>query len=532
VASLTARIKTLKNGRKGKTLGPLPLAKLAGVVIDDGQAVTSGRWMKSQHTKSYVGDGYRHDMGEQKGSKTARFRPRLPRDGEYEVRFAYTPGGNRSPAVPITVVAADGSTTITINQKQVPPLDGRFISLGRHRFHRNGLSEVVVSNAGTTGVVIIDAVQFLPVELVKVKPDTPAKSPGKSAGKQEPLRRLERQLKVLKQQAPDRPKYMSVEEEKKIEDTRVHVRGDVHNLGSRVPRGFLQVVATNYRPTFSARQSGRRELGSWLVHHDNPLTARVLVNRLWHWLFGAGLVRTTDNFGTTGESPSHPELLDYLATRLQEQDWSVKALLREMVLTHTYRLSSRSHPPGLAHDPANRLFWRMNRRRLDAESLLDAVLSVSGRLQPDLGGPLIRPGTTNDYNYRHDSNRRALYWPVLRNSLPDLFKVFDFANPSMVTGQRENSSTTPQALFLMNNPWVLQQADHAADRLLGLPQLDDRQRLRLAVQATLGRSPTAGELESMLVFVGSANDDQKARRRKWSQAVQVLFASIDFRYLR
>ena len=528
VATLKARIKTLQGTTNKKGLSPLPVAKLAGIVVDDLQAVTTGVWMKSQYTKSYVGTGYQHDKGEQKGEKTARFRPRIPRDGEYEVRFAYTPGGNRSPDVPVTVISANGRRTVTINQKLTPPIDGRFISLGRHRFLQGGSHEVVVTNAGTTGVVIIDAVQFLPAEVAGKKP-VATKPP---AGNQKRLRALKQRLKVLQQQAPGQPKYMSVEEETTIADTRVHVRGNVHNLGPVAPRGFLQVISLDYRPAFSSKQSGRRELGRWIAHHDNPLTARVLVNRLWHWLFGAGLVRTTDNFGTTGESPSHPRLLDYLAARLIQQNWSVKSLLRELVLTRTYRLNSSHDQLGSDRDPDNRLLWRMNRRRLDAESLLDAMLSVSGRLQTDLGGPQIRSGTTNDYNYRHDSNRRALYWPVLRNSLPELFRVFDFANPSMVTGRRENSSTTPQALFLMNNPWVLQQADHSAERLLGHRLDGDHGRIQLIVRATLGRPPTPEELRSMLAFVGSENDDKRVRLKKWAQVIQVLFASIDFRYLR
>ena len=531
VASLKARIKALQGTTNNKGLSPLPVAQLAGVVVDDLQAVTTGSWMTSQFTKSYVGTGYRHDKGEQKGEKTAHFRPRIPRDGKYEVRFAYTPGGNRSPKVPVTVISADGRKTVTINQKLTPPLDGRFISLGQHRFLRGGPHEVAVTNAGTTGVVIIDAVQFLPVKVSGKKPVATKTPPVKSPGKPANVRALQRQLKALQQQAPGQPKYMSVEEEKAIADTRIHVRGSVHNLGAVAPRGFLQVISLDYQPAFSSKQSGRRELGKWIAHRDNPLTARVLANRLWHWLFGAGLVRTTDNFGTTGELPSHPRLLDYLAARLIQQNWSIKSLLRELVLTRTYRLSSLHNQLGSESDPDNRLLWRMNRRRLDAESLLDAMLAVSGRLRKDLGGPQIRSGTTNDYNYRHDSNRRALYWPVLRNSLPELFKVFDFANPSMVTGRRENSSTTPQALFLMNNPWVLQQADHAAERVLGLRHGDHR-RMQLIVRATLGRPPTPSELESMLAFVGSENDDRKVRLQKWAQVIQVLFASIDFRYLR
>ncbi len=544
VAKLRTRIDTLKVAGTGKGLTPLPLTQLDGIVVDDLEAVTTGQWMKSQSTKSYIGTGYQHDLGKQKGSKTARFRPRLPRDGVYEVRFAYTPGSNRSAAVPVTVTGADGSKTFTINQKQTPDIRGRFVSLGRHRFLANATPEVIVTNTGTQDVVIIDAVQFLPETLANQTPTATKTPPANNRSRLKQLALLKNQLKTLEQQAPLQPKSMSVQEEQAIQDTRVHVRGDVHNLGDKVPRGFLQVIAIEHPPEFSNTQSGRRQLADWITCRDNPLTARVLANRIWHWLFGSGLVRTTDNFGTTGELPSHPELLDYLATRLVEQNWSPKSLLRELVLSRTYRLSSRSNPIQLDRDPDNRLLWRMNRKRLDAESLLDSMLAIGGRLQRHLGGSQIRPSTKNDYNYSQDSTRRALYWPVLRNSLPQLFKVFDFANPSMVTGRREHSATTPQALFLMNNPWVAQQADHAARRLLASEHLDDQHRIRLAVASTLGRPPTHSESKTMLVFIRSRNDDKTdvgdgdtadkntRRQQKWSQLIQALFASIDFRYLR
>mgnify|MGYP000232854637 CR=1 FL=1 len=161
---------------------------------------------------------------------------------------------------------------------------------------------------------------------------------------------------------------MSVQEEKTIADTRVHVRGDVHNLGSQAPRGFLQVISLDYRPRFTNKQSGRLELGRWIAHRDNPLTARVLANRLWHWVFGSGLVRTTDNFGTTGELPSHPQLLDWIATEFHRNDWVVKALVR-LIAGHspipaTYAGGARSmtgveavipvcpHEPGTTGEPA------------------------------------------------------------------------------------------------------------------------------------------------------------------------------------
>ncbi|MFP6768379.1 MAG: DUF1553 domain-containing protein [Planctomycetaceae bacterium] len=526
VASLQAQIASLKPG-PGK-LRPLPLKNVSGEAIDDRQAKLTGSWTRSTYAKSYVGTGYQHDQGATKGANTATFRPRAPLDGEYEVRFSYTAGSNRSPAVPVRVIVGNMEKTTTINQKREPSIDGRFVTLGRFHIKPDSRPSVFVSNRNTTGVVIIDAVQFLPVALAGKtsvgKPSAKSKSP-------QQLQRLRKKLAALKKRQPSRPKHMGVQEEKAIENARIHIRGDVHNLGDTVPRGFLQVAEFGPRSKFSKQQSGRRELGEWIADKHNPLTARVLANRLWHWLFGAGLVRTTDNFGTTGERPSHPELLDHLALRLLERNWSIKGLLREMVLTRTYRLSSQPGDRQLKVDPENRLLWRMTRRRLDAESLLDAILTINGRMRSEIGGSMIRAGTPNDYDYRHDGDRRAVYWPVLRNSLPDIFKVFDFANPSMVVGRRDNSSNAPQALLMMNNPWVIEQADHAAVRLLAQTQLDDQGRLEQVVQATLGRPASPHERRTILAFVGSGSEDQKTRRRRWAQVVQALFSSMDFRYL-
>jgi len=535
VAALQARIKALKkpSQKTAPAVIPMTVDQVAGIVVDDQQAEKTGNWTLSQFAKNYVGTGYQHDRGQPKGKNTAIFRPDLPRDGEYEVRFAYNSGSGRSPAVPVTIFSADDPKTVTVNQQKRPTIDGRFVSLGRFSFLRNGQNQVVVTNKDTTGILIIDAVQFLPVEQADRKKEAVSSPADATGGKQqqELLRSLEQELKVLNASGMTRPKYMSVREEDKIEETRIHIRGNVHNLGTTAPRGFLRVIPTGRDTVFSTTQSGRRELADWIGATGNPLTSRVLANRLWHWLFGAGLVLTPDNFGTTGQDPSHPELLDYLASRLLESDWSVKSLLREIVLSRTYRLSSVSDARSLAADPGNRLLWRMNRRRLDAESLLDAMSSINGRLNPEIGGSTIRPGTPNDYGYQHDSNRRAVYWPVFRNSLPDLFEVFDFANPSMVTGRRESSSTAPQALFLMNNPWVIDQADHAAAQLLATEELNDRQRARRVVLQTLGRQPLPEELRDIVEYVQTSGQDPAELQTRWSQVIQSLFASIDFRYV-
>jgi hypothetical protein len=295
------------------------------------------------------------------------------------------------------------------------------------------------------------------------------------------------------------------------------------------PRGFLQAAETEPAVALPADQSGRKQLAEWLAGARNPLTARVMVNRTWHWLMGAGLVRTVDNFGTTGELPSHPELLDFLTRRFVDEGWSVKKLVRSIVLSQTYRQATADNPSARAADAENRLLWHMNRRRLEAECLRDAMLRVSGELRPERGGPTFGSGLEADYGFQCRDTRRSVYVPVFRNALPELFEVFDFADPSVTTGCRNTSTVAPQALFLMNNPFVLEQARRAALRLLAEPDVDDAGRLRLAYERALGRAPSAAEQflsERFLAAVGQAD-----REKGWTQLVQSLFASIDFRYL-
>lgn len=514
----------------------LPLNQVPGIFIDDLQAELTGVWTSSQSVPGFIGKGYQHTSNNDPSEKTATFRPESPLVGEYEVRFAYTAGGNRSTHVPVKIVSGDGEKTVIINQQKRPPVEDHFVSLGRYRFNKTVVPEVFVSNKGVMDVLIIDGVQFLPVEqlnsslvtgLVANQTDPVAHEERETL--QAEVKKLEKRLADLKSQNV-RPKYMTVEEHAQIGDSVIHIRGDVHNLGVPAPRGFLQVALYGAVSAIPTQESGRRELGDWIVDQANPLTARVLANRIWHWIFGRGIVRTTDNFGTTGERPSHPELLDYLACRLLENDWSIKKLIREIVLSRTYRLSSAEQADAIKVDPENRLLWRMNRRRIDAECLLDAMLVVNGELDLQIGGSMIRPGTGQDYNYKHDGNRRAVYWPVFRNSLPDIFRVFDFANPSVGTGRRNSSSTPPQALFLMNNPWVIRQAEMAADRALKDRSLDDAQRVREAVLSTFGREPTSAEADSMLTFVESTANEAE-RKLRWTQLYQTLFASIDFRYI-
>src|SRR5262249_19459186 len=302
-----------------------------------------------------------------KGVRTLTFVPEFAKTGWYEVRLAYVPHTNRATNVPVRIFHADGEETVHVNERQVPPLDGRFVSLGHYRFEKGNQWFVMLSTEGTNGHVVADAVQFLPEDApVEKKPAVPP-GPGAKGLRPAPhLKRMEAELKRLQASGPERPVAMAVAEAKG-EDCSICVRGNVHNRGPKAPRGFLSAVAPAGAPALAIPppESGRKQLAAWLTSTDNPLTARVLVNRLWHHLFGAGLVRTVDNFGSTGEAPSHPELLDFLALRFVEQGWSVKKLIREIMLSHVYQQSSDA--AAAAADPENRLLGRMNRRRLDAE---------------------------------------------------------------------------------------------------------------------------------------------------------------------
>jgi hypothetical protein len=335
--------------------------------------------------------------------------------------------------------------------------------------------------------------------------------------------RLEAEMvQALMRPKPDQ--MLAVEDEKSPSDIRIHIRGDVHNLGAPVPRGFLQAIPLGQTATLQG--SGRRELAEWITHPDHPLTSRVWVNRIWHHLLGEGLVRTVDNFGARGETPSHPELLDYLAVRLRETGGSLKQMVREIVLTETYRRASR----GGSTDPENRLLGRRDRRRLDAESLRDAMLSISGELDPARGGSTMTYTGRLFVPYESSAlpvdpwRRRAVYLPLYRGTvLPDILDVFDGAPPGMVTGRRASTTVPTQALFLLNSPFVLDRARAVADSLIRRADLDDRGRLSLLYRKLFAREPSESDLRRARAFLGG--------RDGWSDLVQALFSSNEFLFV-
>jgi len=325
-------------------------------------------------------------------------------------------------------------------------------------------------------------------------------------------------------------------------DMPVLIRGEIDARGGLVPRGFPQVLTDASTPVVGDG-SGRLELAEWIASADNPLTARVWVNRVWSHLFGRGIVGSPDNFGKSGELPTHPELLDWLAVEFIEDAWSTKALIRQLVLSHAYRLDTAGDRAAEHVDPQARLLWRMPARRLEAEALRDAILFTSQTL--DLQRPVGSPLGTLEGGMRReevldlitsDTNVRSVYLPILRDRVPHALECFDAADPSFVTGSRDETIAATQALLLMNDEQVIEAADAFARQLLRI-DVSDRARIALAFERALSRPPTRSEVSAVERFLRDfvrivRKDDARRRpeRAAWSAFAQSLFQSAEFRY--
>ncbi|MEY3459836.1 MAG: hypothetical protein RL215_2993 [Planctomycetota bacterium] len=365
---------------------------------------------------------------------------------------------------------------------------------------------------------------------------------------------------------------MGVQDKTRPQNARLLIRGEIDQMAQEVPRGFVQVLSET-APVLPAESSGRLELAEWIASPRHPLTARVMVNRIWLQLMGEAIVRETDNFGASGPGPTNQPLLDYLAVRFVESGWSVKTLIREIVTSRVYRLSSAWDQQRFEQDPENLHFARGNARRMDAEVIRDSMLAASGQLdlqrprgsmmsgfvssligptgpvgmvmapgaavpggaapgrRPLLQGGLraLRGQTTGGSMFDASVSYRSVYLPIARNLLPRSLEVFDFAEPSMVIGQRETSNTPAQALYLLNNTFVMEQSDALAQRLERSAETAEQQ-VELAFRLVYSRSPTADELEASLQFLEETtqSDDRFAALSAFCQA---LFGAAEFRYL-
>jgi hypothetical protein len=412
------------------------------------------------------------------------------------------------------------------------------------------------------------------------------------------LARMRAELEKLEKDAPEMPAAMGLTEGT-VADVPVHIRGSFLTLGNIVPRRFPVVLAGQDQPAFEPGQSGRLRLAQWLASPEHPLTSRVIVNRVWRWHFGQGIVPSTDNFGLLSEHPSHPELLDWLADRFAGVPspesrvpspesggpsrsrvnaasdagpgirdpglntdpglgWSIKKLHRLIMLSATYQQGSRpaANPRSAIRDPRskdpqsvdpeNRLLWRANVRRLEAEEIRDALLAAGGLLDRTMGGSIL-PLKNREYVFdhtskdqtRYDSRRRSIYIPVIRNHLYDVFHLFDFGDASVPEGSRPATTVAPQALFMMNSELVSQAAEGLAGRVLAPPDMDEAGRIRLMHQVAYGRLPGQAEIGRSRSLLrrfeqAQAGDVAPAARSKqaWAWLSHVVLAANEFIYLR
>ena len=344
---------------------------------------------------------------------------------------------------------------------------------------------------------------------------------------------------------PEPPYAMSVQEGEAV-DLPVHIRGSHLNLAeSPQPRGFLRVTDHIVAPpTIPTGSSGRLELARWITDPEHPLTARVMVNRIWHWHFGRGLVGTPSNFGTTGATPTHPALLDWLARRFIEGGWSVKALHREILLSSTYRLSTAYSDVNARVDQENRLHWRMNRRRLEVEPIRDALLQLAGTLDLTMGGRVeeydptgyvfSEGNTFGSFNF-YAAPRRSVYMPVVRNAIYDVFAGFDFGNASDSVGARPTTVVPSQALLMMNSAFVEEQAGRFAGRLLAREFSSEAERIEAGFVESYGRPPTEQEIDDALGFLAEmqsvAPRDEEDKVFAWTRLCHVMFGASEFIYL-
>lgn len=354
------------------------------------------------------------------------------------------------------------------------------------------------------------------------------------------------EMEEVEKNLPDLPTVVGVRDSNEIKTTvPIHIRGSHLTLGKPIERGFPKVMEASLapKPTFPGERSGRLELAQWMARPEHPLTSRVIVNRVWTWHFGHGIARTPDNFGLLGDAPTNPELLDYLATWLPANHWSLKDLHRLILTSATYQQSSA---PSDDRDPENRLLHHFPMRRLQAEEIRDALLSVAGQIDLHMGGKTV-PLRNRQFVFNHtskdatkyDSTRRALYLPIIRNNLYDLFQQFDYPDPAVSTGQRNSTIVSPQALLLMNSPLASQSALGFAKRVLQShrelnPRLQQAIRLAYAREATQADILAAQDfLTAADAMLASSVDDYALRQEQsWELLCQSLMMANEFIYLR
>jgi len=360
----------------------------------------------------------------------------------------------------------------------------------------------------------------------------------------EQLKTQREEIAAIKKEVPEVPSAMGVKEGKPVE-VPIHIRGSHLTLGDVAPRRIPAVFVKQGAPEIEADQSGRLAFADWLTTADNPLSGRVIVNRVWRWHFGRGLVNSPDNFGVMGDAPTHAELLDWLAINFVEEGWSLKRLHKQIMLSATYQMSSRYNEDAANQDPQNELYWRTDIRRLEAEELRDAILAVSGQLDETMGGVVLKTKNrafifdhTSKDETNYETNRRSVYLPVIRNHLFDSFTLFDYTDASMPNGDRNTSTVASQALYMMNSDFLEQGAKSLSELVLAEDLQDDAARIEWLYEAVVGKLATEQEVARCLQYLDSfeqlSSDESQERSRleAWQAVCQALLMSNEFVYIR
>ncbi len=542
---LTSRIKEWEAKRKAAS--DIAEADADSIVLDDQQAKRTGDWVESTYSQPYIAKGYLHDNNRNKGECALSFEVEL-QPGQYELSLAYTAYSNRSRSTPIELIADGVAQSFVVDQTRKPK------SLPWHAITSLTLmqpskTQVIVRNEGTDGYVLVDAIRFTRKNVEVATDETDATQRKRNNAVADEVKRIEAELAQAKEQlaalrankpAP-LPKAMAVRDAKTIADAFVCIRGEVHLQGPTVPRGYLQACqpeafedssSAHFQPAMPANQSGRLQFAQWLCDPDHPLTSRVFVNRVWMHLMGEGLVRTVDNFGLLGDRPSHPELLDLLASDFLRSGWSIKNLVRVIVCSETYRQSSIYNPAASALDPENRWMWRMNRKRRSAESIRDSLLVSTHRLDRTSSvapmarfGSLVAENVANPKEIKSsEGTRRSVYMPIIRGQVNELLATFDFADPDLLVGKRERTNVPSQSLMLLNGRWLQDQIAELTTILSQqYPARDSF--IRELYLRLLSRYPTSTEQQTMAAFLSV--DDSVNRQ----QLVGAIVGSSEFRLL-
>ncbi len=357
-----------------------------------------------------------------------------------------------------------------------------------------------------------------------------------SADANRELARLKKQLAGLKAAAPEEPPMAVAITEGEPVVQHVFLRGGVNNKGEIAPRRFPVVLAGYQQPDIQ-RGSGRLELARWLVNPDHPLTSRVMVNRIWQWHFGSGIVRTASNFGLLGERPTHPELLDWLAAKFIDEGWSIKRMHKLIMVSSVYRMSSEITKDKAGNDPDDKLLSRFPRRRLDVEEIRDSMLAFDRSLDLTMGGTLQSgEGTDGENDSKRLSidpatvRRRTVYLPLRRSNLPTLLNLFDFGDATTTSEGRSQTNVAPQTLFMMNSSFVTERAHSIAALLLKDESMDDSARVTAAYRTVLSRKPESDEVKSAQEYLAGFAA-KKGKEAAWESLCRTLLASNEFIYV-